>query len=165
MKRAITILFCLWLALLAAPVWAEDNELNWSIPTEGETCTPAGTVTVDGTNIWQLVDTVDTPISTYTIHDQPPGEYTYMTTAFNAQGESRNSGHSTKTVTEFVSVELDVYYPIAQPNGILMLHIGTVPLGTTCNPDIAINGYFPVDRALVDWAGTAEPLLVVAQCG
>ena len=165
MKRAIAFLLGLWLVLLCAPVWAEDVTLSWTNPTEQESCAPAGPTTIDGVNIWQLIATVDYPVEDFVIEDQPPGDYTYTATAFNSSGESRNSGHTTKTVSEFVSVELNVYYPIAQPNSVLLLTIGTVPLGTPCNPDIEIDGHYPVDRALVDWAGTAEPLLVVAKCG
>lgn len=163
--KTIAFLLGFWLVLLCAPVLAEDITLDWTNPTEQESCAPSGPTTIDGVNIWLLVATTDFPLETYTFDDIPPGEYTYTATAFNASGESRNSGHKTKTVTEFVTVEVDVYYPIAQPNSVLMLPIGTVPLGTACNPDININGRFPVDRALVDWAGTAEPLLVVAECG
>lgn len=165
MKRAIVFFFCLWLVLLCAPVWAEDVVLDWTNPTEQESCQAAGPTTIDGVNIWQLVATVDSPLETFTLPDMPPGEYTFAATAFNASGESRLSGKTLKTVSAFVSVELTVFYPVAQPNGILMLGIGTVPLGTPCNADIEVNGHYPVDRALVNWAGTAEPLLVVAKCG
>lgn len=156
------------LALLLLPlsVGAGDVALDWTNPTEQESCTNAGATTIDGVNIWRLVATLDYPANTWTDLNLKPGTYTYAATAFNADGESRNSGHTTKTVTSFVTVDsTEVFYPIPQNNGLLMLHIGDVPLGTPCNPDLEVNGHHAVDRALVTWTGTAQPLLVVAKCG
>lgn len=160
MKRVMILLL-----LFPLCGWAEDVTLDWTNATEQETCTNSGPTTIDGVNIWQLVATVDAPLQTYVIEDQPPGDYTYAATSFNAGGESRLSGKTTKTVTAFVTTSELVFYPVAQPDSVLLLGIGTVPLGTPCDPSVSVNGHNAVDRSLVQWAGTAEPLLVVAQCG
>ena len=165
MKRAIAFILGFGLALLVVPALAEDVTLTWSNPTEQESCVDAGPTTIDGVNIWQLIATVDYPVEDFVIEDQLPGTYTYTATAFNASGESRNSGHTTKTVSEFVTIATTVYYPVPQPNSILPVDVGSVPLGTPCNPDLKVGDYYAVDRAAVSWVGNVQPLLVVAECG
>ena len=165
MKRAI-----LFLLLLPLSGWAGDVTLTWTNPTGTEECIPGGAYTnPGGTKLYHLIADIPDPtqsVTSHTLTGLKPGTYEYVSTAYDDAGVmSRVSSSATKDVTEFVTTATLVYYPVAQPNSVLMLGIGSVPLGTPCNPDIEVNGHYVIDRALVTWAGTAEPLLVVAQCG
>ena len=50
------------------------------------------------------------------------------------------------------------------PSGFLLLVVGTVPLGTACNPDTEVNGYNSVPVSAVTFTG-AQDVIVVAKCG
>ena len=154
--------------MLPALVSAGDVTLSWDTADRKSTLTDAGPYSDHaGTKIYMLVAEVDNPnVESVVIPDQKPDTYTYVAVSYDDDGvHSPVTVETVKEVTEFVTTSATVFYPVAQPNGVLMLGIGTVPLGTPCNPNVEVNGNYAVDRALVDWAGTAEPLLVVAQCG
>lgn len=153
--------FCLLFWYTAA---AEDITLSWTNPTEQETCTNSGTTTIDGVNIWQLVGTIDSPTESYVIPAMKPGTYTYAATAFNADGESRLSGKTEKTVVGFGVVDERAYI-VAKTNGrFLLLVVGTVPLGTACDVETEVNGMNAVPIDAVTFTG-ARDVLVVAECG
>lgn len=150
--------------LFPPKVKADDVTLTWTNPVDQESCTNAGPTTIDGVNIWQLVGTIPSVDTTYTIPAVKPGSYTYAASAFNASGESRLSGVTTKDVTAFTVTDQRVYI-VAKTNGrFLLLVVGTVPLGTACDPNIEINGMnvVPVDQ--VTFTG-ARDVVVVAKCG
>ena len=143
---------------------AEDITLTWTNPTQQETCTDSGTTTIDGINIWQLVATIDAPATEYVIPAQKPGTYTYGATAFNADGESRLSGIVEKTATAFTVTDERAYI-VAKTNGrFLLLVVGTVPLGTPCDPEVSVNGYHSVPIDAVTFTGVRD-VIVVASCG
>jgi len=60
---------------------------------------------------------------------------------------------------------MTVYYVIQRQNRFVLLPVGTVPVGTACSSTEYVNGYFVVDRDLVEWPSGTQPLVVVAQCG
>ena len=168
MKRAIAFLLGFGLALLAGPVLAGDVTLSWTNPDRTFTMTDAGPYeNPAGTKIYlEVADTSDPSAESIVLPAMKPGTYNFVAVSYDDQGvASPVSNPATKEVTEFVTTDTTVYYPIPQPNGVLMLEIGSVPLGTPCNPDLPVQQYYAVDRALVTWVGTAEPFLVVAQCG
>ena len=111
---------------------AEDITLNWTNPTQQETCTDSGTTTIDGIHIWQLIATVDAPLESFVVPAMKPGSYTYAATAFNADGESRLSGITTKDAVSFGVVDTRAYIVAKTSGKFLLLVVGTVPLGTPC---------------------------------
>lgn len=60
---------------------------------------------------------------------------------------------------------MTVYYVIQRENRFVMLPVGTIDAGTPCSSTEYVNGYFAVDRNLVQWSSGTRPLVVVAQCG
>lgn len=58
-----------------------------------------------------------------------------------------------------------VYYVIQRNNRFTLLPVGTIALDTACISTEYVNGYHAVDRDLVEWSGSTQPLVVVAQCG
>jgi len=167
--RRITLLISALLAV-ASPALAGDVTLSWTNPDMTEQCV-AGTAYTNpgGTRLWQLVAEIPDPtqsISTYTIPAMVPGTYDYVATTYDDQGvESRVSGKAQKIVTEFVTTDTKAYYIIQQPNLFLAVVVGSVPLGTACNPDQSVNGLYSVPQSEVTFTGTSQPLVVVAQCG
>jgi hypothetical protein len=67
-------------------------------------------------------------------------------------------------VDEFTVTNGTVFTIVKQVNRFVLIPIGTIPIGTHCFPDQYINGYFAVPRELVQWGGSVEPLVVVAEC-
>ena len=60
---------------------------------------------------------------------------------------------------------MTVYYVIQRENRFVLLPVGTIDAGTACSSTEYVNGYFAVDRDLVQWSSGTRPLVVVAQCG
>ena len=158
----------LLLLLFPVGVLAGDVTVSWTPPVREQSCVDAGELTdLAGFRLYKLVeDIADPTITTFTETGVSVGTHIYTATAYTSTGaESVLTQPAEKVVTTFVTTATLVFYPVAQPNGMLLLGIGNVPLGTPCNQDLEVKGHYAVDRALVNWAGTAEPLLVVAQCG
>lgn len=67
------------------------------------------------------------------------------------------------TVTP-VTVATTVYMELQTPNGFGFLAVGTVPLGTPCNPNQRVNNFNVVPRELVTWTGKIQRLAALAAC-
>lgn len=63
-----------------------------------------------------------------------------------------------------VVIATTAYMELRVPNGFSFLAVGTVPLGTPCDPNQRVNFFNVVDRALVHFTGTIQPQAVVAAC-
>lgn len=50
------------------------------------------------------------------------------------------------------------------PDGWVLVYVGTVPIGTTCDENQELLGHHVVPTSQVSWAGTVETLAVVAMC-
>lgn len=59
-----------------------------------------------------------------------------------------------------------VYTVVKQPNRFVLLPIGTVPAGTSCDPSNSVNGLGAVPTDAVVWTSTtgSRPIVVVARC-
>lgn len=102
--------------------------------------------------------------------------YYFVATAFNEGGvESVYSNEAIKTIgyiapspPTMLVAELEVFSSIKRLNRYVLLKIGTVPVGTSCDPTQSVNGHNVVDLALVDWdddsPGAIRPVVVVAKC-
>ncbi len=167
---AITFGVLAWLAG-AELVRADDVTLTWTNPTGQEQCTEAGPLTtLAGTRIWELVAEIDDPAATtVTLNGKLPGEYQYVATSYTTDGEeSRVSGKTTKTVTEFMAVAgATAYQVVTINNGFWLLPIGTVSADTECIVNQSVNGKYAIPTSSVSWSpgATARPVLVVSDCG
>lgn len=169
------------LGFVSSKVRADSIALNWTNPTETETCTNAGPYTNQGgTRIWQLVaDIPDGTVTSYQIDYVKPGTYTYTSTAYSAGGtSSRISSTAEKTITAWKTVDTKVR-SVSKTNGNFFLPVvGSIPLGTDCRTDISVEGqvfdsdgvtiiqkkFYAVDDADVTFTGVQD-ILVVAECG
>ena len=165
MGKLIVFFLTLFLATMA---FAGDVTLNWTNPTKGETCTDAGAITLTGVRIWQLVAQIDNPSQTsYVVNALKPGEYLFAATALDDQdNESRISGRASKTVDSFVAkVGAQVYQSVSIKGGYWLLPVGTIKTETACDITQSVNGKYAVPLSAVDFTGTTEPLVVLADCG
>lgn len=169
----------LMIALFALPglvrtAFAGDATLTWQLPTGSEQCTNDSTVPViASTEIWQLVASLPGDATTHTLTGLEPGEYTYVASVTDEQGQtSRFSGTTSKTV-ESMNVVDDRAFTVFQSGGTFVaLVIGTVPVGTVCETSSMVRGQFnfepftgySVPLESVTITGDTEPVMVVAQC-
>jgi hypothetical protein len=163
----ITIIFC-------APVWAGNTTLTWELPTGSEQCTNDTTVPViASTEVWQLVASLPGDATEHTITGLPPGEYQYVASVTDEQGQtSRFSGVAAKTIDSMTVVDNKAYTLVQSQGNFVAIIIGTVPVGTVCNADSMVKGQFnfapftgysvPVESVTI--TGDTEPVMVVAQC-
>lgn len=156
------------LLLFCNQLHAENATLTWTPPVKQETCTDAGDLLdLAGFRIYKLIaDIPDPNIVNLVVPNLKPGTHIFVATAYTDQDiESQTSGSTTKVTTLFVTLSTQVYYVIQQPDKFILLPIGTVPVGTDCDPVQSVNGFYGVPRDQVTWGGTAQPFSVVAECG
>lgn len=149
------------------PAQSDDVTLSWTVPTGSEACTPdPAPADVAEYRIFQLVATITDPSATsHVIPGLKPGDYTYISTSVRSDGaESRISNETTKTIDSFSVVDTRAYIVAKIPSGFLLLVVGTVPLGTACDPDTEVNGKNAVPVSAVTFTG-AQDVIVVAECG
>jgi hypothetical protein len=160
------LFFLLFLAPLSA--WAGDISIDWTNPTNVESCTPAGLYdNPGGTRLWMLVaDITDPAVATHMLTGWKPGDYVFTATSYDDTGTgSRISGVTTRTVTEFVTTGTVAYTILKLQDEFALQPVGTITLGVACDVNQSVNGKYGVSRDAVSWYGTVEPSVVVADCG
>ena len=157
------------LLLLAAPVSAGELTLSWTAPVGTESCVAGPPLTdLAGFRIYKLVTDIPNPsLTTYTQTGLHTGDHTYMSTAYNLAGvESRASNPVTKAVTTFGVSDTMVMSVVKVRDRIILVPIGTIPLGTPCDEAYSVNGHHAVPSAAVTWTlPQNRAQFVVAQCG
>jgi len=160
-------LFVLLIVLLSLSAHAGEVLLSWTNPTNGETCVDTSPITLNGVRIWQLVAEVNAPANDeYTLENLLPGDYMFAATAIDeADNESRISGRAAKTVDSFVAMTgATVYQVVSITDGYWLLPVGTVVTDTACDVSQSVNGRYAIQRSDVNFTGTTNPLVVVADC-
>ena len=149
------------------PIALKETVIYWSI------CTPEDTVTITEGLEKTIPTTVPGQAESTQIIVTTPGRWCFVGVhRNNSDAESRLSNVAFRTVMvvplppQNLTVEATtVYYVIQRTNRFVLLPVGTIPVGTTCSNTQYVNGYFAVDRNLVNWTSSTQPLVVVAQCG
>jgi len=67
--------------------------------------------------------------------------------------------------TDFNTIETIAYTLVKQIDRFILLPVGTVAVGTKCDPTQYVNGYYVVPITSVTFSGTVRPVVVVAKCG
>lgn len=151
--------------LLPEPARSDDIVVNWTAPTEGETCITGGEVVIDGIRIWQMVaDITDPNITSFVAENMKPGEYRYAATAYVGSTSSRMSAGVVKESLSFTVQEPTAYIVAKTVGQFMLLPVGTVPIGTPCNANSEVNGHNAVPASEVTFTG-ARDVVVVAKCG
>lgn len=192
-NRLVLLLFLA--VLIPPQVDAGDVTLSWTNATQNTDGSLIPTDTSDPTALatttlyWGACladDTPAAPLSEMTMPTTVPGNAEVATVvittpgrwcfvgvhANNAGSVSDYSNPAFKDVFtipqppgDLVVEDIRVYYVIQQVNKFILLPVGSIPVGTSCNTMEYVNGYYVVPRDLVTWSGTVKPLVVVAQCG
>ena len=154
--------------LLVRAVHAGDLTATWTAPATN--CDGSAITNLAGFRAYWGPYHADLPnpaLVSYTVGGLPPGEWWMGITAYNTDGkESPIAGPKVKTIAagEFVVSEPTAYTIVKSTNSLLLLPVGTVPLGTPCNATQSVNGRYAVARELVTWSGSIRPTIVVAAC-
>lgn len=165
---AIMIWLFLWAIGANAQVVGRDVTMTWTKPErncDGTLLTNlAGFRAYWGQGTSQLADPAK---SAFTITNLTPGPWWVAVTAYNATGqESPLAGPVMVTIANdtLKTTATTVYTVIKGTNLFITLPVGTVPLGTPCDPTQRVNRYYVVDRGLVTWSGSVKPTVVVGTC-
>jgi hypothetical protein len=186
MKKWLLLLF------LAYNVQAADIELTWTnatYNTDGTIISNTGPTSLENTIIYWGVclpdDTPAEPLSQKIVPATAPGEEDTATiiittparwcivgTHKNEAGEESDFSSAVfrdivmvPTPPENLTVAVEtVFTVVKQENRFILVPVGTISPGLGCFSEQYVNGYFAVPRDLVQWSGTVEPLVVVAEC-
>ncbi|HSV90890.1 MAG TPA: hypothetical protein VLH80_07305 [Nitrospiraceae bacterium] len=70
----------------------------------------------------------------------------------------------TNPTVNMVTVATTVYMELQVPNGFSFLAVGTVPLGTACDPTQRVNDFYVIPASAVTWSGNIHRLAALAAC-
>lgn len=162
MRYSLTLL-----ALLCSTAFAADLEIAWQLPEGSEECTPVvDAPAFAGFKVYELIADIPDPTATSVVLPaREPGDYSFVAVTYNVEGaESRFSNRVDKTASTFVTSDTKVYTMFSVTNGIGLAVVGSVPLGTPCDPAENVKGLYavPVDQITVP--PTTRILLALAEC-
>ena len=172
--------------LLGTQARAGEAVLTWTAPTQNTDGTPLTDLAgfkiylgqVQGGPYPVSVDIPDPAATTFTVPGLTDGvTYYFVSTAYNSAAtvqESDFSNEATKTIPfpvpnppSGLTVDPDnltAFDVVKQKDKYILLAVGTVPAGTTCDPNQTVNGHYGVPSDLVAWFGNVQPPVVVADC-
>lgn len=145
---------------------AGESELTWTAPTKN--CNGSDLTDLAGYSLIYSQTQQDLPkVLTHRVTGLKPGVWWFSLAAVNAAGERSEFVTVSDTILpeEFVTTSTTAYTVIKRRDSLLMLPVGTVPLGTQCLAGQTVNGYYVVPRASVTFTGGARPEVVFASCG
>ena len=190
LKVCLSAVAVSWLMLAAAPLWAQEEPtgsatLSWTALVENTDGTPL----VDLAGYWiyyglasgdytETIKISNASLTSWVVDELIPDTYYFVATAYNAAGvESAPSNEAVKNVEaplipnpptglpHFVTVAESVYTIFRQPGKIILVPVGTIPLGTACDVTQTVNGRYSVPMDDVEWSGNIDPVIIFAECG
>lgn len=170
------------LLLLAINAFAGSVSLTWTAPTQR---TDGSALVVAKYNLYRATSAaglatatpiaITAPATSYTDATAPGGTTQfYAMTALDAAGIESVQTNPVSAVVPVakpnppsgVTVGAIVAYDVVkQANKYVLLAVGSVPNGVSCDMTQGVNGLNVVPTAAVTWFGTVRPPVVVAQCG
>ena len=179
------------LLLFSVSAMAGEAQLSWTQPTQNTdgsaipasgtgrlvgnrvewgTCTGTAPNYTFGTKAGEQVFT--TPTTAYTVPNLAPGTWCFRAYASTTYGESGPTNAVAKVIAApmpnppsgLTVADGIAYTIIKREDRFVLLPVGTVPSGTTCDTSQSVNGYYVVPRESVTWSGTIKPVVVVSQC-
>jgi hypothetical protein len=181
----------LLLLLLSISANAADVNISWENATllaDGVTPIPvSGAESLDTTTVeWaacingqlsdpRLSNTIDASIQTLDVTIGTPGEWCFTSYHTNVAGiDSAEAPVIQRTVLAqppqppqnmtVTGADLLAYNLVKQPDGLLLVPVGTVAIGTECDTSQSWGGKYIVPTSAVTWSGNIEPVVVVATC-
>jgi hypothetical protein len=145
---------------------AGEAHLTWVAPTKNCDGTPIGPLAKY--TLLYGKQTVDLPLAplAYTVNDLTPGRWWFSLSVVNTAGERSEFTTHWKDIpaSEFVVASPDVFALVKRVDRIVLSKVGTVALGTVCNPAETVNGKYVVPKAAVTWSSLVRADVVVASC-
>lgn len=169
----------------SAPVATPSSlTASWVAPTTYVDTTPIADPTSITYNLYSAlqgapkVQVASGIIGLVTMQTVTPGTWCYEITAVVASVESAHSPESCgvmasstpapsapgKPTVTSVTVATTVYMELQVPDGFSFLAVGTVPLGTACDPTQRVNDFSVVPASAVTWTGKIQRLAALAAC-
>lgn len=144
-----------------------EAELTWTAPTQR--CDGSALTNLAGYSLTYgqaRSELALTPLSV-TVRGLAPGKWWFSLAAVDADGKRSEFVTVEKTITpeQFVTTGTDVYTFVKATDRVLLLKVGTVPLGVQCDATTSVNGKYAVPVARVTWSGSTRPVVVVGDCG
>lgn len=171
MQKSKTLLVTLVLFLTSLTALAGTSDLSWLKATKN--CD--GTAIAEPVNykIWWGTQGTLVPGTTlsYQVQGLSPGLWWFSIASVDAKGVESQFLTVTKTVTpaEFKAIATTAYMALRQKDRLIVAPVGTVPLGTVCDPKNGVVAagvsYFAVPIDSVTSAGGGKPEVIFAQCG
>lgn len=172
---------------------ADDRVVAWTAPTlneDGSTLTDLAGFVISystdpavPTNNMQSVTLTDKALTRYTVTGLTPGTWYFTMRAVNASGANSVRTAIVNTVVAApatrpkppgglqvtaASVSPTAYSVIKSNQQLVLLPVGTLPLGTPCDTAQGVvrggNLFNVVPTSAVTYSGTARPLVVLAAC-
>lgn len=189
-RRALSLLAALGCLSLAASAHATDLTAKCTAPTTGVDGKPLPAGETVAFNLYGAMQgsalslLTPTPLATCLSVRQNvnPGTICYAFTAVGTLGTSSLESAQTApvcatvappatqpqpptgtTVTP-VTVATTVYMELQVQDGFSFLAVGTVPLGTPCDPKQRVNNFNVVPASAVTWTGSIHRLAALAAC-
>ena len=179
--------YFLILLLFATSAMAGEAQLSWTQPTQntdGSAIPASGTGRLTGNRVeWGTCSgtafgtkageqVFATPTTAYTVPNLAPGTWCFRAYASTTYGESGPTNAVQKVIAppmpnppSGLTVANTVAYTVVKrEDRFVMLPVGTVPAGTSCDTSQSVNGYYVVPRETVTWTGSVKPVVVVSQC-
>lgn len=165
------------------PPGPTDVVLRWQAPTLNDDQTPLtnlkGFKPYHGsspTTLAPVVSLNDPSLTCWTMPNLAPGPHYFALMAYTQTEESRLSEVVSKTIEAppppppppppvFATVSTVVYGIVPGRDIYAPMIVGSVPLGTPCNPAQKLLAYNVIPRASVAFTGAIQPQAVVALCG
>lgn len=178
----------LWLLAMPTIALADQVTLSWTNATENTDGTPieaTGPTALVSTVIeWSMCDpetsmvqvplqevTVPASVTTHVIATGS-GTFCFRAKHVNEAGESSDwSNVAVKTVNatplppgDLIAQAVTVYSVSKLTDGFLLLAVGKVPIGTSCDKTQTVNGKYVVPTSEVEWDTSNRAPVVVADC-
>lgn len=144
-----------------------EAELTWTAPTQRCDGSPLTNLTGYSLTYGQKREALGTQPLSYTVRGLTPGVWWFSLAAVDSTGLRSEFVTVEKTVTpeEFVTTSADVYTFVKAADRVILLKVGTVPIGVRCDATTSVNGKYAVPVARVTWSGSTRPVVVVGDCG
>jgi hypothetical protein len=165
------------LLILSSTALAGEADLSWNAPVlneDGSALTDlAGYKVYWGPTSGIYPSSVDVAdVTAHTVADLTEGGWFFAVTAYDTAGNE--SGESNE-VSKIISIapmppslltvtNLTAFTIVKQENRFILLAVGSVPSGTSCDSSQSVNGHYAVPISAVTWSGTVRPVVVVADC-
>ena len=155
------------LALVSPLASAGSALLTWDAPTQNCDGTPLTDLAGYEFTWGPSAKTLPLDVLAQTASGLLPGKWWFAVAAVNKAGVKSNFAVAEKTILpeDFVTTSDVVYTLVKRTDKLILLPVGTVLLGTQCDPGVAVNGKYGVPRAAVTWSGSVRPDVVVGDCG